>query len=467
MKTYFKDGKGIKYLIAICSIAFAIILSSCNKYLDKKFNSSLVTPSTLSDLQALLDDAGNMNQQRTACFGEVSCDEYFLRPADYDGLDNGNQKRYTWRYYFFGTGNDWSACYLPIYNTNLVLDLIKNIPPNSANQEAWNNVKGSALFYRSYYFLQLLWDYAKTYDSTTADKDLGIALRLTSDFNTPSVRASNQQSYQRVIEDTKASIPLLPATPRQVMRPSKAAAYGLLARCYLSMRDYNSALLYADSCLQIKNSLMDYNGDAEIPTGITANVPFTQFNKETIFYTEMNSYFYIYLTSITSRMDTSLLKLYDQNDLRLPAYYSVNTDGYRSFKGSYTANNYIMFSGIATDEMYLTRAECYIRENQLQKGLDDLNTLLAKRYSTGTFSPLFISSQQAALDTVLLERRKELVMRGMRWMDLKRLNKEGANIMLKRVENDGTYTLQPNANYYALPLPEDIVRLTGMPQNPL
>ena len=56
-------------------------------------------------------------------------------------------------------------------------------------------------------------------------------------------------------------------------------------------------------------------------------------------------------------------------------------------------------------------------------------------------------------------------MRGLRWMDLKRLNKEGANIVLKRVTEDKEYTLLPNSNFYALPIPEDIIQLTGMPRN--
>ncbi|AYD48464.1 RagB/SusD family nutrient uptake outer membrane protein [Arachidicoccus soli] len=466
MKIYFKYKKWCSYLLVILSIN--IMLSSCKKYLDKKSNSSLVTPSTLSDLQALLDDAATMNQQRTPCYGEASSDEYFLPLSAFNALNDGDQKRYTWREYFFGSGNDWAACYQPIYNANLVLDLIKNIPQTSLNKVAWNNVKGSALFYRSYYFLCLLWNYAKAYDSTTANKDLGIALRLTSNFNVKSTRATNLQCYQQVIEDTKASIALLPAYPQHVMRPSKDAAYGLLARCYLSMRDYKNALLFSDSCLQLNNQLMDYNNDPDIPKGITASAPFHQFNKETIFYTEINTYFYFYLTSISSRIDTALIQLYNQNDLRRLAYYSSNSDGYKTFKGAYTNSLYSMFSGMATDELYLTRAECYIRNGQLQQGLNDLNTLLAKRYQTGAFVAYTVSmGQTAALNLVLQEREKELVMRGMRWMDLKRLNKEGANITIKREEGDQTYTLEPNANFYALPIPEDIIKLTGMQQNDL
>lgn len=463
MKIQDKTRQLIIILLAIISVA---VSSSCKKFLDKKNNASLVVPTTLADMQALLD-AETMNELRTPCYGEVSSDEYFLKPDTYSSLDLGNQKRYTWRYYFFGTGNDWSACYTPVYTSNLVLDMIKNISRTENNQQRWDNVKGSALFYRSYYFLCLLWNYAKAYDNTTASNDLGIALRLTSNFNVPSIRSSNEECYQQIISDTKAAIPLLPSLPLHPFRPSKAAAYGLLARCYLSMRQYSNALLYADSCLQLKGGLMNFNADPEIDVSNLDHPVFKRFNKETIFYTEMNFYFYFYITAGDSRIDTSLMQAYAPEDLRLSNFYQRNNDSYHSFTGSYTGSSYTMFSGIATDEMYLIRAECLVREGKIQKGLADINTLLETRFKESSFIPYTADTQQEALTLVLEERKKELVMRGLRWIDLKRINKEGANITLKRKTGEGEYILLPNANFYALPIPEDIIKLTGMPQNPL
>lgn len=447
----------------IILLLMAAVAASCNKYLDKKNNTQLIVPNSLSDLQAILDNADQMNNSLTPSLGETSADDYFLERTIYNGLILGYQENYTWRYYFFPTENDWSFGYKPVYNANLALDLLKNIGRDAQNTTAWDNVKGSALFYRSYNFLNLLWNYAKAYDSASAGKDWGIALRLTSDFNVPTTRATNKECYEQVISDTKDCIPLLPDYPQAVTRPSKGAAYGLLARCYLSMRDYNDALLYADSCLKLNNQLMDLNGDGDIPAGISASYPFKQFNKETIFYSEMDGFPSFYYSS-KSRVDTILYSLYADNDLRKSAYFKRNADTYQQFKGSYSAS-LACFSGIATDEMYLISAECYVRAGQVEKGLADLNALLSKRYKSGMFDPVGSISQTEALDTILNERRKELTKRGLRWMDLKRQNKEGANIVLKRVEDDGTYTLLPNTNFYALPIPEDIIKLTGMPQN--
>lgn len=440
---------------------------SCNKYLDKKNNTSLLIPTSLTDAQALLDSYDQMNSVLTPSFGENSADDYFLKKEIYNGLALQYQYNYTWRYYLStGGSNDWNLGYKPVYVSNLCLDLLKNIPRNNENTYQWDQVRGAALFYRSYNFLLLLWNYAKVYDSTTADKDLGIALRMTSDFNVPTTRATNKESYDQVIKDTKTAIRLLPDYPELVTRPSKGAAYGLLARCYLSVCDYKNALNYADSALRLNSNLMNLNNDTDIPLGLTANYPFKRFNKETIFYTEMDGTPSLFYSPSKSRVDTILYSLYDVNDLRKIAFFKENVDMYYQFKGMYS-NYAACFSGIAVDEMLLIRAECLARTGQVDNGLIDLNTLLQTRYKTATFSPYKNLSQSKALETILVERRKELTMRGLRWMDLKRLNKEGANITLKRVEDDGIYTLEPNADYYALPLPDDIIALTGMPQNSL
>lgn len=450
-------------------ITIAVLFLSCNKYLDKKSNTALVTPNeSLSDLQALLDGPG-MFKNSTPSLGELSTDEYFLTDNLYktaESISAGSQKLYTWRYYPATVGgNDWSECYSSVYVSNLVLDNLEKIQRNPSNAEVFDNVKGSALFYRSYYFLELLWNYAKAYDKATAAKDWGIALRTTSDFNVISVRSSNQEGYNKVISDVKLSIGLLPDYALLPTRPSKTAAYGLLARCYLSMGDFQNCLLYTDSALSLNDQLMNYNGDPDIIGPIDSKAIFKKFNKEIIFYSEMNNQQFLWNTNIFSSIDTTLYDSYGDLDLRKRAYFFTNGNSYMSYKGSYALKYTNLFSGIATDELLLSRAECYIRLGNVDKGLKDINRLLSKRYETGNFIPLQISDAKEALRVLLKERQKELIMRGLRWMDIKRLNKLGENIVLSRIIQNQVYSLAPNSVIYALPIPEDIIKLTGMPQN--
>lgn len=440
-------------------LVMTMTIMGCSKYLDKKSSNAITVPTTLEDLQGLLDDADFvMNLNLTPSYGETSADDYFLLQATYDTRNFTEQQFYKWLPSDYFWENDWSKGYAPVYNANYCLEMIQKIPKNSMNENVWNNVKGSALFYRAYNFLNLLWNYSKAYDAASADTDLGIALRLGPDFNEPSVRASVKASYERIIEDAKNSLNYLPDLPSHVYRPSKAAAYGLLSRAYLSMREYDSAMKYADLALSIKNKLLDYNNISP-----SASFPFAPFNEEIIFFTEMNVL--ISLPTYTrAKIDTVLYASYATDDIRKQAYFELNS-GYYRFKGSYAGSSRY-FTGIATDELYLIRAECRARMGEKEQALEDLNTLLSKRWKAGTFVDLTASSPEEALHLILTERRKELIFRGLRWIDIKRLNLEGAAIVPKRIVSGVTYMLPPNSNYYALPLPTDIIRLSGMTQNP-
>src|SRR5690606_15911900 len=155
--------------------------------------------------------------------------------------------------------NDWQACYKAVYAFNTVLDALSTIPKDRHNQAKWDNVKGQALALRAYRFFDALTVWSLPYDANTAANDLGIPLRLTGDFNIPSKRATVKEGYEQVLADLKEASSLLPINNINAARPSKAMAYGLLARVYLSMRNYEQAMNYADTCLQLQSILIDYN----------------------------------------------------------------------------------------------------------------------------------------------------------------------------------------------------------------
>ncbi|WP_316805414.1 RagB/SusD family nutrient uptake outer membrane protein [Pedobacter nototheniae] len=451
----------------IYQLIFALLIigtiSSCKKYLDVKSNATLVIPHTLKDAQSLLDDATLMNIKTTPSYGETSADDYFLTLAGYNAAGTLGQDIYVWKAIEYLYGNDWSYSYLAVYNTNLSLDILNKIDRNEQNAQAWDNVKGSALFFRSFYFLGLLTQYAFAYDENTSDKDLGVVLRLNSDFNEPSSRASVKQCYDQVINDLLLSLNYLPDYSIHQLRPSKGAAYALLARAYLYKRQYDLALKYSSEALKLNSQLMDYNADPGIISPVAA-VPFRKFNKETIFYSEMFSFIGLH-NAVSARIDTNLYATYNANDLRRTIFFKAS-GSYQVFKGSYAASAATLFSGLSTDELYITRAECRAYLNDVPGSMDDLNLLLKKRWkNTVAFVPLASTNRSDALNKIRLERRKELVMRNMRWIDVKRYNKEGGNIIMSRLVNGKTISILPDSRYYALPLPTDIIQQTGMPQN--
>ena len=447
----------MRFIYYLILIILLFKTGACKKYLDEKPDKSLIVPTTIEDLQRILNDNFTLNVS-TCAYGEVSTDDYFLLDESYNALEDFDRKSYTWKKFDYNYPNQWSHNYNKVYYANFCLEQVNKFYA-TAHDTKTNNVKGSALFFRAFSFLNLAIDYCKAYDQSTSNTDLGMVLRLGTDFNEKSVRSSVEETYSQIISDLKLATNLLPNQASNVMKPSKAASLGLLARTYLLVRNYDSALKYSNLSLQIKNDLLDYNS---IPAP-DASIPFPQYNLEIVFYSDMSTEF---LSKSPSRalIDTLLFNSYDNDDLRKYIFFMPN-GLFHSYKGSYAADAEIFFSGIAVDEIILTRAESYARKNMLIEASTDMNYLLSKRWITGEYNEMQFSSQEQAVDFILLERRKELLMRGLRWPDIKRLNKEGRNIILNRKVGSQAFLLPPNDSFYALPLPTDILRITGIQQN--
>ncbi len=451
----------IHYEVILITLSL-IFQFSCNKnWLDVKPNKSLVVPSTVQDFQAILDNTNVFNSYAPA-LGELASDSYYLLYNDWQSSTPIEQQTYIWSDDpFQGNGDgDWNDAYNRILAANIVLEGIDNIKSDSSPKANWNNVKGSALFYRSFDFFNLAQIFCKPYNPNTADKDLGLPLRLSSDVNLKSVRASLQQTYDKIINDLIEAANLIPITPLYKTRPSKPAVYALLARVYLTMQNYSNALAYSDSCLQLQGTLMNYN-----TLNPMSSPPIGRFNSEVIFHATLEFYFDFYPSK--QIIDSTLYNLYDNNDLRKVIFFRKRSNAMR-FYGNYNgAINPPTFGGLATDEIYLIRAECYARSGDTAAAMKDLNTLLINRYKTGTFIPVSALSQNDALSMVLMERRKELVFRGVRWMDLRRLNTDSRfSVTLTRVLNGRSYSLPPNDPRYVFPIPPDEIRLSGIQQNP-
>ncbi len=452
-----------KYINSVFRVAIIIgviffPLSGCKKFLDKKSDSTLAIPNTLKDLQALIDNFGSING-RDLLSGEVSSDDYYLTEQDWMAMPKqGDKRMYAWMndYLFDYKPNDWSQGFTLVYFANTVLEKIANVNRDNSNAAEWDNVKGQALFLKAKAYLQLAAVFCLAYDPATSGADLGLPLRNTTDFNEPSVRASLSDTYDKITSDLQTAVQLLPEHPLHVMRASKTAAYGLLARTYLFMRKYNDALKYAELCLKIKNDLLDYS-----TLSVSKTYPLPQFNSEVIYSSMAPPPRPISI--VKAKIVSGLYSSYDSNDLRRQLFFRPNPDGSVGFRGSYNGNP-ALFCGPATDEMLLMHAECSARNEDLITAGKDMEELLKKRI-TGYTGPHFADKKEA-LQFILTERRKELLMRGLRWMDIKRLNKEGANIMLQRTIGAARYSLPPNDPRFALPIPEDVIAISSMKQNP-
>lgn len=447
----------------ILIFAFTVIISlgGCKKYLDEKPDKKLLLPASVEAVQGLLDFENTMNLQNPGT-GEVSADNYYVPDATFNGLSSEALRN---TYLWLGDitlneyANHWSRLYDIVTIANVCIESLEKITPLPAAQAAWNNARGSALLYRAKSFLTVAGYWTKGYDKNTAASDMGIPLRLNSDYNVVSTRASLQDTYDQIINDLREAATILPDVPGHVMRPSKPAAYGLMARAYLLMNRYDSAVLYADKYLALHSTLLNLNN-----LSAAAAYPFPVYNTEVSMHTVI--FTPLILGNTRALVDTVLYKSYDLNDLRRSLYFKNNGNGTYAFRGSYNQSA-SMFNGVATDEIYLIKAECTARLGNSNEAMAILNSLMITRWKTGTFIPFTAGTAVSALKIILNERRKELIFRDLRWMDLKRLNTEADfQTTLYRRINGVVYVLPPNDKRYALPIPSKVIAMSGMPQNP-
>ena len=451
--------------LVIGGLLLCLFIYSCKKdFLDKKPLQYLTVPTLLEDYQGMLDN--NQVIQEQPGLGQAATDDYY---KDYNSWLSSYfwlRNSYIWAPDIFeGQGNavpDWNYPYQQVFLANVVLEGLKKMTPASSEQENWQSIQGSAFFIRAYAFYNLAELFSRPFDVASAASDPGIPLRLSSDLNLVSQRATVDQTYTQILSDLRAAIQLLPVHTKYRNRPSKPAAFALMARVYASMGHYELAGQYADSCLQLEGSLLDYN---QLNLGSTR--PFVGIdNPEILYYSCLHSGYLFDIAQAGNPVDSTIYSSYAEGDLRKKAFFRISPLGQPYFKGYYSTGQIKLFSGPAVDEMYLLRAECLARAGKTHEAMMDLNTLLEKRWIQGAFIPLQASSASEALQLILKERRKELVFRGLRWNDLRRLNQEPSlAVTLTRVLNGQTYTLPPRDPRYAFPIPDDEILLSGIEQN--
>ncbi|WP_423737298.1 RagB/SusD family nutrient uptake outer membrane protein [Chitinophaga caseinilytica] len=425
------------------------------EWLDAKPDGALTNPATAGDFRAMLDNAPSL-YLNTGFLAEVATDQDTLSAeywAAYEQSVFGNAMSWS-EIVPFQENPDWSSMYPSVFHINVILEgLIK-----LANNAEVSELRGEALYHRGYFHYCLATAFAQPYDPANPANAFGIPIRTSNDLSVPVARSTVGESYRHILEDLTTATDLLPQNGSEIFRPSRRAAWGLLSRIYLSMQAYDSAMKYADLYLEKYPSLLDFNSLDPAKTFIGLNV-------------EVGSLHYFQAGSLYPfGVPKSLYERYEANDLRSVIYFQV-VDGIANFKGSYSRSEMDCYTGVATDEMYLNSAECLARKGEVAKAMGRLNKLLRTRYKVNegvsTYQDKTAANADQALRIILEEREKELVRRGTRWADLRRLNKDPRFARtLRRTLGNSTYTLEPNSDRYTFPIPRDVINKSGIQQNP-
>ncbi|MFL5746252.1 MAG: RagB/SusD family nutrient uptake outer membrane protein [Niastella sp.] len=357
---------------------------------------------------------------------------------------------------------DWANQYTIIYNTNLV---VNEVMSSEGGTDA-DKIKAyaEALVHRAHAYYTLVNVYAKQYDSTTAATDPGVPVVLQTNFSSNLKRVSVAGVYDQIVSDLQTALPNLAPTPDVITNPSQAAVYAMLSKVYLHKREFTKAGLYADSALQLKNTLVDLNAYAAAP----ATYPGKMNDPENIFSKTVNGF----LTTVP--LSNDLMNLFDTiNDLR----YKLFTLPGASIGGANFTNrgyykhrlvNQGIYVGPKVPEMMLIKAECEARAGNTSTAVSILNNLRKKRLVTTGYTDLTATDAQQALQLVITERRKELMGTGARWFDQRRLQKDNGFIStVSRPFKGVIYTLEPGSNEYTFAISDKYILLNPeIEQNP-
>lgn len=449
-------------------LLMALLLLSCGggDWLDVKRYNADVMPQSIADLQAIMDNPFAVNL-RYPVLGQICSDDVYIPDDRLNSASAYERNAYIWAKDIFqgAASPEFANPNEKITYANIVLERLP-LTGQSTTAEA-TNLKGQALFLRSFATYQLAQLFCKTYQAESARDDPGLQLRSSSDPNLTVARSSVQQTYQRILDDALEASSLLPAHQPYATRPTAAAAHGLLAKVYLVMGMFEDALTHSDLALKAYPELLDFNSQIVQPS---ATYRFPVFNAprpnpEIIFYAESMGVASIDPGQQITYIDSVLTGSYQNNDLRKTLFFRSAAKGRLQHVGRYTGTARA-FCGIAANELLLISAECHARTGNPPAAISQLNKLLKKRFKEGTFIELDARDADSTLNLILFERRKELVFNGQtRWEDLRRLSKERP-VKLMRHANGLNYELVPGDKRYVLPFPDLEIQLSGIAQNP-
>lgn len=445
----------MKYYKIIPSLALALTITACSDFTETTPKGKVI-PTTTEDFKEMTIDVTNSSTAYP--LANVCSDDVYSE--DQTGIDN-TSKAYYWMEDFYKQNEEdeaWNNTYERIYVMNVVINNIMGSTQGTDSEK--KAVLAEAKLWRAYYYWYLQSLYAKDYDENTASTDLSVPLSLTPDLEAELPRATVEQVTHQIWSDLQDAEDFLPEVATNNYRPTKGSVHALKARILFYEHKYDEAAEEAKLALQTNDELQDlrtwsFKNEEKPSNGINGRPTNYYQSPEKIWY--MTNGFPTLITSFCISDD--LQALYEPGDLRFKFYFSNRTRRGELWEdGRYRYLQSLDYS-FGVPEMMLIEAEALARKNDSQ-ALDILNQLREKRFSSADYHALNPSDGTDLLDIVLKERRRELCLNSLRWLDMKRLAAEGKYTKtLTRTLEDKTYTLEPNSKLYVFPIPLQVLGL--------
>jgi hypothetical protein len=304
----------------------------------------------------------------------------------------------------------WTILYKVIDNCNNVITRVDNATGDADKKQ---RLKGQAYALRGYCYLTLASFYQ--FNRTGTEKAVPVSLTPTVPGAVGKPKSTIGEVYKQVIADLQAAVPLLKnyqRSPTQKWKIDLNVVNGLLARAYLYNRQWDLAIDPAKAA-RAGYPLMsgdDYNkGFSDINNGEwiwghaqTANQSNASYNFHYLDVSTPASYYQSFMS------DPYFKNFFDSADVRFRLFdwdTLPDQEGYLRYKkfrfrdpGALIGDLVLMRSA----EMYLIEAEAYAHQGNVAKAAEALNALRtvrnAAKYNGGG----------SLMDTILVERRKEL-----------------------------------------------------------
>ena len=396
----------MKKYIGFSIIALGLTLTSCDDWLDKLPDNrmELQTP---SDVSSLLVSA--YPSAHPAYLLEMYSDntDECVNPS-WSEASRFQAQAYKWED-ITETGEDespqelWNKHYIAIASANAAIDLIEG----KGSPAEYSEQLGEALLCRAYAMFQLSTVFCKAYNPATASTDLGLPYPTHPEkvVGTVYTRGTMEDLYGQIDKDLQRGLPLVSSNySKPKFHFNTEAAKAFAARFYLYKGDFAKAITYATEVLGADPtakardwaaySALNMNDQIRPEAWVSADEK-CNFLLQTV-YSEWgaisgpyrlgdkyaHSYRITYDEDIASKgpfgaanstfkqrvwSNTALAKLFHR---KVP-YEFEYTDLQAGI--GYAHAEYAVFT---TEQLLLERAEAYALSGELQKAVDDYNTIM-------------------------------------------------------------------------------------------
>lgn len=396
----------MKKYIGFSIIALGLTLTSCDDWLDKLPDNrmELQTP---SDVSSLLVSA--YPSAHPAYLLEMYSDntDECVNPS-WSEASRFQAQAYNWED-ITETGEDespqelWNKHYIAIASANAAIDLIEG----KGSPAEYSEQLGEALLCRAYAMFQLSTVFCKAYNPATASTDLGLPYPTHPEkvVGTVYTRGTMEDLYGQIDKDLQRGLPLVSSNySKPKFHFNTEAAKAFAARFYLYKGDFAKAITYATEVLGADPtakardwaaySALNMNQQIRPEAWVSADEK-CNFLLQTV-YSEWgaisgpyrlgdkyaHSYRITYDEDIASKgpfgaanstfkqrvwSNTALAKLFHR---KVP-YEFEYTDLQAGI--GYAHAEYAVFT---TEQLLLERAEAYALSGELQKAVDDYNTIM-------------------------------------------------------------------------------------------